>query len=103
MVETRPTPATPQELADLDVLRALMGDTMDADVALAAEVAFYQSVTADPAFAPLRPFVPKFYGTLRLEGKLDESQPQAEGGPLKVVQASTGEKDEYSWFGWGAA
>lgn len=71
--------------------------------ALAAEVAFYQSVTADPAFAPLRPFVPKFYGTLRLEGKLDESQPQAEGGPLKVVQASTGEKDEYSWFGCGSA
>ena len=35
MVETRPTPATPRELADLDVLRALMGDTMDANVALA--------------------------------------------------------------------
>ncbi|RDX47392.1 SAICAR synthase-like protein [Lentinus brumalis] len=60
--------------------------------ALAAEVAFYQSVTGDPSFAPLRPYVPKFYGTLRLEGKLDESQPQAEGEPLKVVQAP-GEKE----------
>ena len=47
MVETRPTPATPQELADLDVLRALMGDTMDADVALAALVV-YVVVSAVP-------------------------------------------------------
>ncbi|KAI0695079.1 SAICAR synthase-like protein [Cerioporus squamosus] len=62
--------------------------------ALAAEVAFYQSVAGDPGFAPLRPYVPKFYGTLRLEGKLDESQPQAEGEPLKVVQApAVGEKE----------
>ena len=64
--------------------------------ALAAEVAFYQSVTADPAFAPLRPFVPKFYGTLRLEGKVDSSQLQSEGEPLKVVHAvGNEEKDEY--------
>ncbi|RPD68539.1 SAICAR synthase-like protein [Lentinus tigrinus ALCF2SS1-7] len=62
--------------------------------ALAAEVAFYQSVTTDPGFAPLRPFVPKFYGTLRLEGKLDESQPQADGGPIKVVQASAEQEKE---------
>ncbi|KAI0657165.1 SAICAR synthase-like protein [Cubamyces menziesii] len=53
--------------------------------ALPREVAFYQSVAADPRFAPLRPFVPKFYGTLRLEGKVDESAAAAEqDGALKV-------------------
>ncbi|KAK7677069.1 hypothetical protein QCA50_019967 [Cerrena zonata] len=39
--------------------------------ALPVEVAFYQSVGTDPAFAPLRPFIPKFYGTLTLEGVVD--------------------------------
>ncbi|KAI0739221.1 SAICAR synthase-like protein [Daedaleopsis nitida] len=54
--------------------------------ALAPEVAFYQSVTADPAYAPLRPFVPKFYGTLRLEGKVQVTDSEVEGEPITVVQ-----------------
>ncbi|KAI0373134.1 SAICAR synthase-like protein [Pilatotrama ljubarskyi] len=64
--------------------------------ALPNEVAFYQSVATDPGFAPLRPYVPKFYGTLRLEGKVDESAPAPEeGAPIKVVEAPIeGEKDE---------
>jgi inositol-polyphosphate multikinase len=30
---------------------------------------FYQSALADPALAPLRPWVPTYLGTLRLEGQ----------------------------------
>ena len=61
------------------------------------EVAFYQSVVSDPGFAPLRPFVPKFYGTLRLEGKVDEAASAAdELGNIKVVEVATEvAKDEY--------
>ena len=64
------------------------------------EVAFYQSVVADPGFAPLRPFVPKFYGTLRLEGRVDEAAAAAdEIGGIKVVEVTTEvEKDEYMRF-----
>ncbi|KAI9069468.1 SAICAR synthase-like protein [Trametes sanguinea] len=53
--------------------------------ALPREVAFYQALMSDPALAQLRPYVPRFYGTLRLEGKVDESAPGPEqGGQLKV-------------------
>ncbi|KAJ8508187.1 hypothetical protein ONZ45_g9532 [Pleurotus djamor] len=37
--------------------------------ALPLELRFYQSSIQDPDFAPLRHFVPKFYGTLSLQGK----------------------------------
>lgn len=37
---------------------------------LPLEIAFYQTINANPAFAPLQPFVPNFIGTLRLEGEL---------------------------------
>ncbi|KAH9915248.1 SAICAR synthase-like protein [Epithele typhae] len=58
--------------------------------ALAAEVAFYQSVVADAAFASLRPFLPKFYGTLRLQGKVDENAPPpAEGEPMQIQPAAS--------------
>lgn len=64
--------------------------------ALEHEVAFYHSLSTNPGFAPLRPFVPKFYGTLRLEGQVDQSAPAPEqGGPLVVVDTvPDGEKDE---------
>ncbi|KAL1947162.1 hypothetical protein VTO73DRAFT_14123 [Trametes versicolor] len=63
--------------------------------ALEHEVAFYHSLSTNPDFAPLRPFVPKFYGTLRLEGQVDNSAPAGEqGGPLVVVDTvPDGEKD----------
>lgn len=35
MVESRPTPANPQELAELEMLRGMMGGAMDTDLALA--------------------------------------------------------------------
>ena len=69
--------------------------------ALPAEVAFYQSAATDASFAPLRPYLPKFYGTLRLEGRLDESETSAQDGEqIKVVpqSSSEGQKDEYPSF-----
>ncbi|KAF7791053.1 hypothetical protein EIP86_002013 [Pleurotus ostreatoroseus] len=66
--------------------------------ALPAEVAFYQTVLSDAAFEPLRPYVPHFMGTLRLEGQLDEAQSAL--GAVAVTQASAeavkdDERDEY--------
>ena len=69
--------------------------------ALPAEVAFYTAAAADPGCAPLRPFLPKFYGTLRLEGSVDASAPSpADGAPLRVVpDAPAGAaKDESSYL-----
>ncbi|KIP03382.1 hypothetical protein PHLGIDRAFT_94879 [Phlebiopsis gigantea 11061_1 CR5-6] len=42
--------------------------------ALPAEVNFYQSVLSNPELEPLRPYIPRFYGTLRLEGQADQEQ-----------------------------
>ncbi|PBK83186.1 SAICAR synthase-like protein [Armillaria gallica] len=41
--------------------------------ALPLEHQFYQILNSNPAFEPLRPFVPKFIGTLKLQGELDET------------------------------
>ncbi|KAG8778539.1 hypothetical protein FRC12_024930 [Ceratobasidium sp. 428] len=46
---------------------------------LPAERDFYQAIAADERLALLRGLVPQFYGTLRLEGKVDVN---AEGGEL---------------------
>ncbi|KAI8974233.1 SAICAR synthase-like protein [Trametes punicea] len=63
--------------------------------ALPREIAFYQSVAVDPGLAPLRPFVPKFYGTLRLEGKVDEDAPPPEqGGPIKILEQAVPEEEK---------
>lgn len=40
--------------------------------ALPVEANFYQTVLSDPSLEPLRPYIPQFYGTLRLEGQVDE-------------------------------
>ncbi|KAL7282892.1 hypothetical protein ACG7TL_002307 [Trametes sanguinea] len=67
--------------------------------ALPREVAFYQALMSDPALAELRPYVPRFYGTLRLEGKVDESAPGPEqGGQLKVVEAAVAEEEKDEWL-----
>ena len=60
--------------------------------ALPVEVSFYQSVGSDPRFAPLRPYIPKFYGTLKLEGTVDPEK-GLEGGEVKPVPGQ--EKDTY--------
>lgn len=46
--------------------------------ALAHEVSFYESLTSDPVFATLKPYIPKFYGVLKYQGKLEE-------GDLKIT------------------
>ncbi|CAE6482404.1 unnamed protein product [Rhizoctonia solani] len=49
--------------------------------ALPAERDFYQAIAADKRLAALRPYVPKFYGTLRLEGQVNtEGAPGGEIG-----------------------
>ncbi|KIL64107.1 hypothetical protein M378DRAFT_78711 [Amanita muscaria Koide BX008] len=45
-------------------------DSLIIKPALPTEIAFYQALNSDPVLAPLRPFVPQFVGTLRLEGEL---------------------------------
>lgn len=61
--------------------------------ALPLEHKFYQSLTSDAAFASLRPFTPKFYGTLKLEGKATEGEAGVEVAPVTVEGV---QKDEYS-------
>lgn len=36
------------------------------------EISFYERLASDPVFASLRPHVPKFYGTLRFEGRVKD-------------------------------
>ena len=38
--------------------------------AVLEEVEFYQNVAVRPELAPLRPFIPKFLGTIKLEGSV---------------------------------
>lgn len=42
--------------------------------ALSRELEFYQRLQADEGLSSLRPFIPKFFGTLRLEGELDKTE-----------------------------
>lgn len=56
------------------------------------EVSFYQCVGSEPGFAPLRPYIPKFFGTLKLAGQVDPKS-QSEGGDIKIVEAHTEDKD----------
>ena len=51
--------------------------------ALARELSFYQSLTSDSVLAPLRPHVPKFYGTLRYEGKVEDGNVEIVHEPPK--------------------
>jgi len=57
--------------------------------ALPVEIAFYNSVGSDPGFAPLRPFIPKFYGTLKLEGTLEAKENGAANGESIVLENLT--------------
>lgn len=49
---------------------------------LPAERDFYQAIASDERLAALRPHIPRFYGTLRLEGQVNaESAPGGDIGP----------------------
>ncbi|KAJ7585163.1 SAICAR synthase-like protein [Mycena floridula] len=57
--------------------------------ALPLEHQFYQSLTKDAAFESLRPFVSKFFGTLKLEGQVDDDATNKDGSiVLKEVEGS---------------
>ncbi len=49
---------------------------------LTAEVSFYETIGTVSDFAPLRPFISKFYGTLRLQGEVDSS---VENGEIRIT------------------
>lgn len=56
--------------------------------ALPLELEFYQTHISDVAFKPLRPFLPMYYGTLTLEGKVDENVPETlTVKPLDIKEA----------------
>jgi inositol-polyphosphate multikinase len=59
--------------------------------ALPLELQFYQNILANPALSSLRPWVPTYLGTLRLEG-----QNTAEG-IASVESIPESEKDECSY------
>ena len=59
--------------------------------ALPREVAFYEHLTSNPRFAPLRRYIPKFYGTLRLEGKVEDGNLET----LREAPAPEEGKDKY--------
>lgn len=61
--------------------------------ALPLELKFYQALLADPALAPLHPFTPRFLGTLKLEGQVDESAKDLTAG-ISVTPIEGGDKDE---------
>ena len=66
--------------------------------ALSAEVEFYETVQTNPAFELLRVYIPKFFGTLSLQGQVD---PEKSKDGAIVVKEGSGEvvadsqKDEY--------
>lgn len=63
--------------------------------AIPLELQFYQSLNSDSTFALLRPFVPEFYGTLKLEGKIDDTQGEAGAGiTLKTVGDHVKDEDK---------
>ena len=57
------------------------------------EVGFYQHVGSEPGFAALRRHIPKFYGTLKLEGTVDPNS--VPGGEVKLVEVKVQDKDRF--------
>jgi hypothetical protein len=65
--------------------------------ALPLELEFYQTHAPTPAFEPLHPFLPKFYGTLKLEGEVDETHTDTlVVKPIAMSQVA--HKDEYRLY-----
>ena len=68
--------------------------------AVPLELQFYQSALTNPVLAPLRPFIPKFYGTLKLEGQIDTERTAAAADitVTHVHHETLGPKDKYSRY-----
>ena len=65
----------------------------------ATEIEFYQTVHTHSAFEPLRPYVPTFLGTLKLQGQIDPEKSQ--GGAIVVKEETKvegSEKDKYNCY-----
>jgi 1D-myo-inositol-tetrakisphosphate 5-kinase/inositol-polyphosphate multikinase len=60
--------------------------------ALPLELQFYQALLREPALAPLHPFTPRFLGTLKLEGQVEDANDLAAG--IAVTSIEGGDKDE---------
>ncbi|KAJ7677427.1 hypothetical protein B0H17DRAFT_944838 [Mycena rosella] len=71
-------------------------DTLLIKQALPLELQFYQTVAAaaEPELDALRPFLPKFLGTLALEGELDTDKPPSETS-IHVKPLSGPRRDEW--------
>lgn len=53
------------------------------------EISFYRHLAPDPVFASLRPYIPRFYGILGSDGKIED-------GNLETLRETPkGGKDEY--------
>jgi inositol-polyphosphate multikinase len=61
--------------------------------AIPTEVQFYQAVLSEPVLEPLRPYVPQFLGTLRLEGEVDEARSK-DGAIAVTPESAKAVKDE---------
>ncbi|KAH7105787.1 SAICAR synthase-like protein [Auriculariales sp. MPI-PUGE-AT-0066] len=61
---------------------------------LAPELAFYQQIAADPTLQRLRPFAPKFFGTLQLQGQIKSTDGATE--PISVVPVAAVEQEKES-------
>lgn len=61
--------------------------------ALPLELQFYQALQQNPDLESLRPFTPKFIGTLKLEGQVDEKKSEEEGN-ISVTPVDVPHKDE---------
>lgn len=59
--------------------------------ALPCEVSFYGHLNSNPVFAALKAYVPKFYGTLRFEGKVEDGNLET----LREAPAPKEGKDKY--------
>ncbi|KAF8171930.1 hypothetical protein K438DRAFT_184952 [Mycena galopus ATCC 62051] len=78
-----------------DGVASAADDTLLIKVALPVELKFYQTVASasEPEVDALRPFIPKFIGTLSLEGELDTDKPPSEGS-INVKPIDGGKKDK---------
>ncbi|KAG6901705.1 hypothetical protein C0995_008926 [Termitomyces sp. Mi166 len=55
---------------------------------LPLELQFYQALRQNSDLEPLRPFIPNFIGTLKLEGELDEKKSAVEGN-IRVIPTNS--------------
>lgn len=62
--------------------------------ALKHELEFYQSLLQNPDLASLRPYTPKFIGTLKLEGVVDPNKPAETEGVVVTPIPGQAEKDK---------